>query len=362
LIIRYIANRLADLSSRNEELLNENIALRTNRRVEEYEARIATLEHQVEIMKRQFKGELELPPEATPQADTLSLLVYDLQGRLLRLELDPERLQSGGEAGKLSDLPDPQAPPEVLLTGSLEELLLVYDTGRTVSLPAASLPIQPTPLDWEAAFLQETIGAESLVTLLPIARMALYDYVVQTTRRGFAKRLPGNFFASCVEKRFIGSGVKMKIDKTGALVLCNKDDQLVLATHQGYLVSLEVAKLPSAIEEVLKLANNDHIAASFALRKQPSLLVVTSNGKAIYREASWLETAATFKTSGQSIIPASRREAGVRLISAAAVGPDAWGAALWSDGLLTLHKATDLFASGSLGTREAEVLSFAIQN
>jgi DNA gyrase/topoisomerase IV subunit A len=360
LIIRYIANRLADLTSRNEELLNENIALRTNRKVEEYEARIATLEHQVEIMKRQFKGEVELPPEAAPQADTLSLLLYDLQGRLLRLELDPERLQSGAEVGKLSNLPNLQAPPEVLLTGSLEELLLVYDTGRTVSLPAASLPVQATPLDWEAAFLQETIGAESLVTLLPIARIALYEYVVQTTRRGFAKRLPGNFFASCVEKRFIGSGVKMKIDKTGALVLCNKDDQLVLATHQGYLVTLQVAKLPSAIEEVLKLANNDHIAASFALRKQPSLLVVTSNAKAIYREAIWLEAAATFKTSGQSIIPASRREAGVRLISAAAVGPEDWGAALWSDGLLTLHKAADLFASGSLGNREADVLSFIV--
>ena len=362
LIIRYIANRLAELSSRNEELLDENISLRTNRKVEEFEARIATLEHQVEIMKRQFKGEMELPPEAAPQPDTLSLLVYDLQGRLLRLELEQERLTSGAQVASLKDPPDIQAPPELLLTGSLEELLLVYDTGRTISMPTANLPLQTSPLDWESAFLQETIGAESLVTLLPIARMALYDFVVQTSRRGFAKRLPGGFFASCIEKRFIGSGVKLKIDKTGGLVLCNKDDLLVFATHQGFLVTQEVAKLPSAIEEVLKLAHTDHIAASFTLRKQPSLLVVTSNGKALHRETGWLDPAATFKTSGQSIIPASRREAGVRLVSAAAVSPDDWGAALWSDGLLTLHQASDLFASGSLGTREAEVLAFAILN
>jgi DNA gyrase/topoisomerase IV subunit A len=362
LIIRYIANRLADLSSRNEELLDENISLRTNRKVEEYESRIATLEHQVEIMKRQFKGEMDLPPEAAPQADTLSLVLFDLQGRLMRLELDPEQLQSGAHLGRLKQLPDPNAPPELLLTGSLEELLLAYDTGRTISLPATRLPVQQDTLDWDSALLQETIGAESLVALLPIARMALYDFVVQTTRRGFAKRLPGNFFATCVEKRFIGSGVKLKIDQTGALVLCNKDDLLVLATHQGSLVTLDVSKLPSAIEELFKLAHTDHVAASFALRQQPSLLAVTSNGKAIHRDAGWLEPAATFKTSGQSLIPASRREAGVRLVSAAAVSPDDWGAALWSDGLLTLHQASDLFASGSLGTREAEVLSFTILN
>ena len=359
-IIRYIANRLRDLASRNEELLEDNIALRTNRKVEEYEARIASLEHQVEIMKRQFKGEVELPPEAAPQPDTLSLLLFDPQGLLLRLELDEARLASGADVASLQPAPDPQAPPELLLTRTLEELLLVYDTGRSVSLPAASLPASTSSLDWEAATLQETIGNESLVSLLPIARMALYDFCVQTSRRGFAKRLPGAFFASCVEKHFIGSGIKLKTDQTGGLVFCNKDDLLVLATHQGYLVTQEVAKLPSAIEEVLKLAHTDHITASFVVGKAPSLLVVTSNGKALHREASWLEPASSFKATGQPIIPASRREAGVRLAGAAAVQPDDWGAALWSDGLLTLHRAADLFASGSLGQREAEVLGFSV--
>ena len=76
------------------------------------------------------------------------------------------------------------------MTNSLEELLLVFDTGRTISLPAASLTAQPGPLDWEAADLQEPIGSEALVAILPIARMALYDFCVQTSRRGFAKRLP----------------------------------------------------------------------------------------------------------------------------------------------------------------------------
>lgn len=359
LIIRFIASRLAELSSRNEELLNENIALRTNRKVEEYESRIASLEHQLEMMKRQFKGELILTEEDVPQNDTLSLLLYDLDGRVLRLELQPEQLVSSSELARLQSQPNPKQPPELLLTNSLEELLLVYDSGRTVSSPVSSLPITTSPLNWDSATEHEPIGGETLVTLLPIAKMALYDFCVQTSRRGFAKRMPGSFFTSCVEKRFIGSGVKLKIDKTGAVVLCNKDDLLVLATYQGFLVTHEVAKLPSAIDEVLKLANTDHVAATFTLGNKPSLLVVTSNGKAIHRQASWLEPAASLKSQGQSLIPTTRREAGVRLVGAAAVNPNDWGAALWDDGLLTLHQASDLFASGSLGTREVEVLSFA---
>lgn len=362
LIIRYLANRLSELATRNEELLDDNIALRTNRRVEEYEARIASLEHQVEIMKRQFQGEVELPAEAAPQPETLSLLLYDPEGRLLRTELDPASLTSGAQIAKLQPPPDPQAPPELLLTSSLEELLLVYDTGRTISLPAASLPTQDSALNWESATLHETIGNESLVTILPIARMALYDFCLQTSRRGYVKRLPRGFFETCVEKRFVGSGIKLKTDQTGALVLCDKDDLLVLATYQGFLVTLEVSRLPAAIEGVLKLANTDHIAASFVLRQAPSLLAVSSNGKALHREAGWLAPTTTFRSAGKAIIPASRREAGVRLAGAAALSPDDWGVALWSDGALTLHQAQDLFASGSLGKRQADVLGFTVWN
>ena len=58
LIIQFIANRLRDLAGRNEELLAENIALLTGKRVEEYQQRIAHLEYQLELLKRQLKGEL----------------------------------------------------------------------------------------------------------------------------------------------------------------------------------------------------------------------------------------------------------------------------------------------------------------
>ncbi len=58
IILQYISNRLRDLTDRNEELLAENIALVSGKRVEEYEQRIAHLEYQLELLKRQLGGDL----------------------------------------------------------------------------------------------------------------------------------------------------------------------------------------------------------------------------------------------------------------------------------------------------------------
>ena len=45
LIIRYIANRLSELASREEELAAQNIELLSGRKVDEYVSRIASLEY-----------------------------------------------------------------------------------------------------------------------------------------------------------------------------------------------------------------------------------------------------------------------------------------------------------------------------
>jgi BMFP domain-containing protein YqiC len=114
LILRYIANRLRDLSERNEELLAENIALRTRERVEEYQRRITSLEYQLNLLKRQFGGELpriegaaavEQSSFAAPDT-TLSLLIYDAAGHVLRIEADPTSLTSGQVIARL-DLTTP---------------------------------------------------------------------------------------------------------------------------------------------------------------------------------------------------------------------------------------------------------------
>src|ERR1041385_6046740 len=83
-IVKLIANRLRELTQRNEELLAENIALQKGTRVEEYQKRISHLECQLDLLKRRFGADqsilAELPVNAA-ETSTLNLLVYNTYGR-----------------------------------------------------------------------------------------------------------------------------------------------------------------------------------------------------------------------------------------------------------------------------------------
>src|SRR5512135_1669232 len=106
LIIRYIANRLSELTSREEELAAKNIELLSGRRVEEYESRIASLEYQLELLKRQLGGEVNLPSSAPIPLlihETISLLVFTALGEVIRRELEPQEITSGQMIGRLTD-------------------------------------------------------------------------------------------------------------------------------------------------------------------------------------------------------------------------------------------------------------------
>src|SRR5436190_15725306 len=109
-IVRLIARRLRELSERDEELLAENIALQNGTRVEEYQKRIAHLEYQLDLLKRRFSVDdislVELPTKPV-EASTLSLLIYNAQGRIFRLELNPRAVNGGNanvkELGLITD-------------------------------------------------------------------------------------------------------------------------------------------------------------------------------------------------------------------------------------------------------------------
>src|SRR5512134_461171 len=90
-IVKLVSKRLRELTERNEELLTENIALQNGTRAEEYQKRIAHLEYQLDLLKRRFGSDettLAELPVSNVEASTLSLLIYNNYGRILRIELD----------------------------------------------------------------------------------------------------------------------------------------------------------------------------------------------------------------------------------------------------------------------------------
>jgi DNA gyrase/topoisomerase IV subunit A len=366
LIIRYIANRLSELTSRDEELVAQNIELLSGRKVEEYESRIASLEYQLELLKRQLGGEVVLPSEVPvikPLPEMFNLLLYNPLGQVLHLEMALTDLESQQNIARLIGEISPQGiPPTILTTSVQEELLLIFDSGRTVRRPVTQLPaVEVNKLGWSQSFVEEPRIKEELAVIQPIGSMPLYDTCIQTSRRGYVKKMKTAFFTSHLEEDYIGSGVKLRADKTCGLTFANGDDLFVMVTQEGFIFSMQVERLPAAIEEVIQLGVTDHIVSSFVVGPKPSILFITQDGKAVHRQVSWLEKANSFKTKGQSILSRERRQRGTRIVAAAPVDEADWGVFLQADGILSVYKLEDLLAAGSLTARQAEVqvLSFS---
>ena len=365
LIIQYIANRLSELASREEELAAQNIELLSGRKVEEYESRITILEYQLELLKRQLGGETVLPtemPATKPFLELVNLLVYNPMGQVLRVELNPTGLTSGQKVARIiSESPLGDIRPNLLVANSQEELLFLFDTGRTVALPVTNLPASSEEsLDWQQAFIQEPRIKEELAAIHPIAKMSLYESCLQTSRRGFVKKIRTSFLASHITEKYIGTGVKLPADKTCGLAFADMDDLFVMVSQEGYILSMRVDRLPVAIEEVIHLGITDHIVAGFIAGQKPSLIFITQNGKAVHRDTSWLEPASSFKTKGQPLLSKERREAGIRIVGAAPVDEADWGVILHNDGSLTAHRLSELLAIGSIptGDQTNSILSF----
>ena len=357
-IIRSIANRLSELDSLNERLRDDNIQLRSGQKVEEYQRRIDILEYQLDLLKRQ------LAPVTPAEEATINLLIYNSQGQILRIEAGFTETKSREVLGGFRRAADLESlSPRLLLVEEHEEALFLFDTGRVTTLPVHHLPkIDPEDLDWKDAFLQEPRIGEELAAVLPAARMSLFEFCIQASRRGFVRKVVEAFFENHLSRGFIGSGVKLESDKTCSLSFGNKEDLFGMVSRDGVLFCMDVARLPLTIEEAVKLAPSDYIIAGFNIGAKSSIIFVTQNGKVIHREVGWLEPANTLKTKGQAVISKERRASGIRIVGAAAVEEDDLGVALLKDGSICTYRVGDLFATGSIFNDNTSngVLSFTV--
>ncbi len=363
-ILQYVANRLRDLTARNEELRADNLALRTEKKVEEYEQRITHLEYQLDMLRRQFGGEVPvefLPAAQEASQDKLSVLLYDALGRILRVEVDGAGFSPGKELARLT-VPPPSTiedAPRMLVVPSYEELMFVFSSGRIATMAVESIS-QPKSLDWEqAAQPQEPRGGETLACLAPISSMALADFILQASRRGFVKKLMTSLAPSVLDKHYIGTGATIPGDRTHTLALAGKDDQMVLVSRDGFLLGLDVRDLPFSGEEAFRMGALDALAAVFVRRPEQPILVMTQVGKIVHWAADRLEISHSLKARGQPLYSAQRRDRGVRVVGAAAISEEDWGVALHGDGRLTAHAVRSLIDEGAISA-SGELVDFSL--
>jgi DNA gyrase/topoisomerase IV subunit A len=357
LMLKYITQRLLELDARNQELLAENIALQDGSRVEEYQQRIAHLEYELGLLKRRYgKGDTGPEDQTSPapaESQPASLLIYNAKGRLLRIEL-PSPSPSGETLGRLrGDLVFGGEPVRLLIAAADEELLFLFSSGRAAVHPLSAIPMveNESAWDWESGVLpDEPRAGELLVSLSAAGNLPLADFFLQASRRGCVKKTMTSMAESILSNRFIGRGINQKGDQAFDLLLSRKGDRLLLVTHEGRLLCLEVDPLSYAAEDRIHLDGSDHVVAALLLQPEESFLVLTQSGKVIQRQASQTEPSRSPQARGQALLSPARLDQGVRLIGAARADPAEQVLALHADGQLSLHTAQALGGAGSLTT------------
>ena len=348
MVLKLVANRLRDLTARNEELLAENIALQDGTRVQDYQKRIAHLEYQLELLKRRVGAEpgalLEQPAETALPA----LLVYNARGRILRLDVAPDAQSLGRLEGELQV--DGELPRLLCVTADAEVLLL-FTSGRIATLSVEKLPALPTGAAWtweQAALPDEPHAGERLACLMPLSRLALSAFFVQASRRGCVKKTLVSMAQSVLDNHYLGRGTPHKTDNAFDALLCDKEQRLAIVTYEGRLLGLDVDALSYAAEQRLHLETTDYLIASFIPAPGEWLLCLTQNGKVIQRDAATLEVARSTATRGQALIPPSRLDQGTRFVGAASVRDTDRLAVLDASGQITLHSAAAVAGAGSV--------------
>jgi DNA gyrase/topoisomerase IV subunit A len=361
-ILKIIAGRLRDLTDQNEALLAENIALQNGSRVEEYRKRIVHLEYQLDLLKRRFglnQSELEALAVQAAAMKSLSLLVYNALGRILRIEPLPET----GVCGQLSgELPAGGEMPRLLAVPANEELLLLFSSGRVSTCAVEAIPAQPGGGSWaldQAALPDEPHAGERLACLMPLSGLALADFFLQASRRGCIKKTMTSMAETVLENHYLGRGAIQRMDQPLDLILCTKKQLFALVTQEGRLLGLNVDELPYSVEEWIKLEPHDHVVAGFSIHPQELLLCVTQTGKVISRSASFIEPVKSSASRGQALIPPARLEQGVRFTGAAAVRETDRLVVLDAVGNLRLHAQSELTGAGVI-RGEAEFVALTV--
>lgn len=354
MIVRLIARRLRELTERDEALLAENIALQNGTRVEEYQKRIAHLEYQLELLKRQFNTNDSLLAEQVSESaeTTLNLLVYNSYGRIFRLELG-----SGQQAlGCITDQRiNDREPPRLLCIPSNEEGLLLFTSGRVSTHKVSDIPSVNIGGQWSwegAALPDEPRAGEWLACIMPFSHLPLSDYFLQVSRRGCVKNTMTSLAQSVLSNRYLGKGTIQKSDQPLDVVLGQQKDRFVFVTHEGKLLALDVDELSYSAEERIRLTATDFVVASFLAQPDETMLFFTQTGKVIQRESNSLELSKSPLAKGQPLISPARLDQRVRFVGAASVKNNDRVVVLDAKGNITVHLAESIAGAGSIETED----------
>ncbi len=349
ILIRQITDRLLELDHENEDLRAKNLELSTGNKVRQFEKKIAELEFQLDLLKRQSTG-----GDFQVAHTSRSLLVYNDRGQLLRLQLEETELVQGQTFAHIEGTPDLQSYSSGLLAvNDYDQLLLIFSTGRTSILSIEELPPgMPDTLDWAGAYQIELRSLEELIWILPVTRMHAYDYCVQVSRFGYARKISNQYLNTFIANNNIGKGVKFNFDRILNLVFCNDNQLLVLVSKAGNCLGIDTRALSVTLDEIMRFKVNDYIAAASIFAPGEMLIGITQNGRVYFQNQSWISSGKNGEQKVRRLFPA-KKEAEIVAGAVTANSAD-WLLVLNDAGCLSAFKPGNFIRQGELISTDSD--------
>jgi DNA gyrase/topoisomerase IV subunit A len=336
-IVRTLSARVIELDKINEELRAENISLRSGHKTEEYERRIAELEYQIELLKRQVSdGSLAL---FSSQA---LLFIYDTEGRLVTCEFSPAALVHNQVLASIQGFSAPHRDDiHILAVDAQEELLLQFDSGRIETRKAEDLPhSQSSVTNWEQAFQIEMRSGERLIGIQPITNAPLKAGCIQISRKGLARHIPQDYFQSFLQEQNLGKGVRTAADQPLNLVLGNPTDIYVLVSRSGYISALPVQALSITLGETIKLDMKDYLVSAFIIHPEEDLVCVLESGEIYLQKNPWNDPEDA-DGSKRRLLLGGARASGVQMVGAGAASTESWVLSLTRKGEIRMTQLSE---------------------
>ena len=238
-------------------------------------------------------------------ADEDMAITVTHNGYIKRTPLDTYRKQSRGGRGRIGMGTRTDDFVEYLLVGSTHSHVLVFtNLGRLYWLKVYSIPdVGTTGRGKNIVNLVNLQPGESVQGFLPVKEFDEDRYVVMATSKGVIKKCSLSVFQRPMARGIIALGLD-KGDELISAQLCEKDDEIFMATHHGKATRFahtEVRAMgrPARGVRGVKLLKDDSVIGMVCVSKDHLILTVTENG---YGKRTKLEQYRLTRRGGQGVI------------------------------------------------------------
>ncbi len=238
-------------------------------------------------------------------ADEDMAITVTHNGYIKRTPLDTYRKQSRGGRGRIGMGTRTDDFVEYLLVGSTHSHVLVFtNLGRLYWLKVYNIPdVGTTGRGKNIVNLVNLQPGESVQGFLPVREFDEDRYVVMATSKGVIKKCSLSVFQRPMARGIIALGLD-KGDELISAQLCEKDDEIFMATHHGKATRFahtEVRAMgrPARGVRGVKLLKDDAVIGMVCVSKDHLILTVTENG---YGKRTKLEQYRLTRRGGQGVI------------------------------------------------------------